>query len=391
MISFQEAQSIILSKAKSFGVELVILDDALNRVLAEDIFAQRDYPPFNRSAMDGIAVRFDDLQNGINQFKFIEIIFAGQANINPLKTGECYKIMTGAAVPKDANVVIKREDISEENGSFILNSESYKEYQNIALQGQDLKKGDIAVLNGTLINIPTIGLLASLGKSQISVQKLPKVNIITTGNEVVDLNHSTSSFQIHNSNLYVLKALLTQNQIKNQNCSHVNDDVNELEIAISANLDADILILTGGVSAGDADYVPEILAKIGIEKLFHKVAIKPGKPVWCGKLSNQLMVFALPGNPFSCMVTFKLFVELYIKASTRYKKEEMLQLPIDFLRSKNSNLDEFFPVEASSTLKAISINGSGDIRLGNLANALAMQSAAQKKLEKGTMVSYFPL
>ena len=121
MISFQTAQSIILSEAKSFGVELVSLDNALNRVLAEDIFAQRDYPPFNRSAMDGIALKFDDLQNGITQFKLTEIIFAGQANSTSLETGQCYKIMTGAAVPLDANVVIKREELSEENGFFNLN------------------------------------------------------------------------------------------------------------------------------------------------------------------------------------------------------------------------------------------------------------------------------
>ncbi len=393
MISLNEAQELILQKANSFGIETVPLDNSLARVLAEDILAERDYPPFNRSVMDGIAVKFADLQNGINQFKLIEIVFAGDKNTFNIKPGECYKIMTGAAVPKDANVVIRREDILEEEvGYFKINTTDFKLFQNIALKGQDLKNGEVALKKGCLIKAATIGLLASLGKAKIEVQKLPKINIITTGNEVIDIKELVSSFQIYNSNLHLLKALLKENLIISNRNTHVSDNELALENAIKGNLDTDILILTGGVSAGDADYVPDILKKIGIEKLLHKVAIKPGKPVWCGQLNHKLMVFALPGNPFSCLVTFKLFVELYIKASLGVNIIGFSKLPLEFERTKNSSLDEFFPVLAnSSILKSISINGSGDVRLGSEANGLAQHPANQKQIEKGELVSYFSL
>ena len=392
MISFKEAQELISSKAKSFGSEEVSIDDALGRILAEDIEAERDYPPFNRSVMDGIALNHIDLQNGIKQFKLIEIIFAGQANTFALKSGECYKIMTGAAVPNDADVVIKIEDVVEESGYFKLSVNQFKVNQNIALKGQDLKKGEMALQKGNLIKAATIGLLAALGKSMIKVHKLPVVNIITTGNEVIDIKNEVSSFEIYNSNLYVLKALLKENLISTQKHSHVLDDQQELKNVILNNTDVDILIITGGVSAGDADYVPDILNAIGVEKLFHKVAIKPGKPIWCGQLSNKLIVFALPGNPFSCLVTFKIFVEFYIKSSLGVDIQVATSLPLGVERNKNSSLDEFFPVLAGSDqLKPIPINGSGDIRLGNLANGLALHPAKQNQLKVGTLVDFLTL
>jgi molybdopterin molybdotransferase len=392
MISFQEARQIIQLQAKSFGVETIDLENALDRVLAEDISASRDFPPFNRSMMDGIAINFDDFQSGIKEFKCVETVFAGSSYTQVLKTGECYKIMTGAAVPPSANVVIKIEDVKVERDLFTLLLNDFRINQNIAQQGQDIKKDEIAVRKGLLIKPATIGFLASLGKAKLMVEKLPKLNLITTGNEVLELTDEVSPNHIFNSNKYVLKSLLKQNHIQVSNYNHAIDDIETLKNVINTNLNNDILIITGGVSAGEADYIPAILEDLGVVKLFHKVAIKPGKPIWCGIFKNQTMVFALPGNPFSCLVTFKIFIAFYLNLCLGKTADEMNQGSLNFDRNKPSNLDEFFPVSLThGTLEKIAINGSGDVRLGFDANALAMQMASRKEIKQGELLPYILL
>lgn len=392
MISFQEARQIIQLQAKSFGVETIDLENALDRVLAEDISASRDFPPFNRSMMDGIAINFDDFQSGIKEFKCVETVFAGSSYNQVLKTGECYKIMTGAAVPPSANVVIMIEDVKVERDLFTFLFNDFRINQNIAQQGQDIKKDEIAVRKGLLIKPATIGFLASLGKAKLLVEKLPKLNLITTGNEVLELTDEVSPNHIFNSNKYVLKSLLKQNHIQVSNYNHAIDDIETLKNVINTNLNNDILIITGGVSAGEADYIPAILEDLGVVKLFHKVAIKPGKPIWCGIFKNQTMVFALPGNPFSCLVTFKIFIAFYLNLCLGKTADEMNQGSLNFDRNKPSNLDEFFPVSLTyGTLEKIAINGSGDVRLGFDANALAMQMASRKEIKQGELLPYILL
>lgn len=389
MISFLEARKIILNRTASFGQEIVDLDDSLGRVLAQNVLAPGDFPPFNRSAMDGIALKFSDIENGIKEFRVKETIFAGVANSLALAPGECYKIMTGAAVPIGADLVVRFEDLQCYSGGFRLLKNDFKTNQNIALRGQDLKGGGLAIEKGCLINSATIGMLASLGGAHVLVERLPIVNIITTGDEVVGLDKQPSPFQIFNSNAYTIKALLRENLIRPEKVIHVEDDKILLKSAIETHLNADILILTGGVSAGDADYVPEVMADLAVATLFHKVAIKPGKPIWCGKLNNT-MIFALPGNPFSAMVTFKLFVEPYLKKSMGIKSYENSKLPISFDRGKASALDEFFPAISDGVcLNEVKINGSGDIRLGSQANALVMHESKIQQLKKGSKVGFW--
>jgi molybdopterin molybdotransferase len=392
MISYQEALTIIQSEVKSFGEELVPLDNSLDRILAEDIFTNRDYPPFNRSAMDGIAVNIKDLEAGIREFEISEIIYAGQINHTTLTKGQCYKIMTGAAVPPSTNAVIRNEDILFSENNAKINSNNYFLYQNIAQKGQDLKIGDKVLNSGKKINPSTIALLASLGKHQILIEKLPSVAIFTTGNEVIPINHVVSDVQIHNSNAHLLKALFKQKNITPIYCEHILDDKKLLSIALKKGLFCDIMIVNGGVSAGDADFIPEILANLGVKKLFHKVAIKPGKPFWCGKMPNGGMVFALPGNPFSCLVTFKIFVENYINKCLGID-EDIKSLPIAFDRNKKSNFDEFFPVRITQDkrLQQTEINGSGDIRLGLNADAIAFHPAENMELLKNNLINYVDL
>lgn len=392
MIYYQEAIELILNKTQSFGQEIIPIEQALYRILAEDILAPRDFPPFNRSAMDGIAVRFEDLKNGIIHFNPIETIFAGQVYSKDLKSGDCYRIMTGAAVPPTANVVIRIEDVNERGSLLEIKSTEFKIFQNIAAQGQDLKTGMVAITKGNRINVATIGLIASLGKKEVKVEKLPVVNIITTGDEVIPLGESISPVQIYNSNLSVLQASLYELRITSKGSSHIKDDKEILKSAIKSNLNADILILTGGISAGKADYIPDILNDLDIAALFHKVAIKPGKPIWCGQTKNKTMVFALPGNPFSCLVTFNLFIKRYINSCMGFGDDASGIAKINFKRLKKSQLDEFFPVSLkNSLLHEVAYNGSGDIRLAHDANAIAWHPKNIDYLEKGTLTTYISL
>jgi len=387
MISLQEAQEIIISKAKNFGSESVALDNADGRVLDEDILSDRDYPPFNRSAMDGYAIRYEDWQNNIRKFEIAETIFAGSKASTDLSAGNCYKIMTGSAVPQQANAVIRREDSTEDSGFVTFQLNEIKQYQNIAKQGEDLRKDNIAIRKNTFCSAPVISTLATVGKMTVPVKRLPKVAFFTTGNEVKPANSAVNTIEIRNSNEWLVKTLLKKWKIIPFLYQHINDDKSELQTQIRKGLEADILILSGGVSAGDADYVPEILQELGVKKLFHKVEIRPGKPFWCGQLPNGGMVFALPGNPFSTLVTFKLFIETYLEAILSHNPSKKLRLNFNGNRIRKSPFDEFFPVKITDTqLELIDINGSGDIRLGLYADGIAHHPKENPELSPGISI-----
>ncbi len=394
MISYREAQQIITAEAKSFGVELVDLDEADGRVLAEDILADRDYPPFNRSAMDGYAIRFADWLNGTREFEIQEVVYAGTIPAKELKSNAAFKIMTGAAVPLSSDTVIRRED-AVENGSVVsFNIHQLKEFQNIARKGEDLKKDTLAIPLHSICTPAVIGSLAALGKSEIKVEALPKVALFTTGNEVKALDEELSDVEIRNSNYYMLKALLKVWKVKPILYKHVNDNKAELISTIEEALNFDIIILSGGVSAGDADYVPEVLESLGVKKLFHKLAIKPGKPIWCGRKPGGPMVFALPGNPFSSFVTFKIFVETFIVKSLGLNPLTSFKSIFKGKKLKKTSFDELFPAKFShsgTVLEATKLNGSGDIRLGIDADALAVHPSDVDTINEGQVIEYYKL
>ena len=303
---------MLTANAKSFGKEVIDLNDADGRVLSEAIEADRNYPPFNRAIMDGYAVNLADFSNSIRNFEVVEIIYAGQQNSKIIATGQCYKIMTGASVPSAANVVIRREDVTEDGKLVRLNIETAKLFQNIARQGEDIKQHD-KIIESNIKCTPFGDWFAGFNwKHKIIVEQLPTVSLFTTGDEIIDITKPVIEVQIRNSNRYLLQSLLKKWLIKPVIVEHIKDDENALLNAFEKALSSNIIIVCGGVSAGDADYVPGVLEKLGVEKLFHKLAIKPGKPIWCGKLPNGGIVFALPGNPLSCLVTFKLFIDLFL-------------------------------------------------------------------------------
>jgi molybdopterin molybdotransferase len=390
MISLQQAQQLVIQQAHSFGKENVLLDDSVGRVLSQKIIADRDYPPFNRATMDGIAINSTDWENNIRTFTAIEIIYAGTISTKVLNKGECYKIMTGAAVPASADMVIRKEDLEVNENRLTINVSEIRPGQNIAAKGSDIQKGKTIIASTQLIKPGTITAVASLGYAKVAIEKLPVVAIITTGDEVVAVDQPVNEVQIKNSNAHLLKALLLQWKIKPTSCEHVKDDADALLIAVSKQLHNDIIILSGAVSAGDADFVPEVLIKAGAKKIFHKVAIRPGKPIWFGQFENGATVFALPGNPFSTFVTFKLFIEHFLLACFGLPETKLLHLPFNGNRVKKTNLDEFFPVKISenpTVASPVGFNTSGDITAVMGADALAMQPVDQIEIKESEIIS----
>ena len=410
MIDFRKAQELVLQQARSFGTERVPLEQAVGRVLAETIRADRDYPPFDRASMDGYAVRYDDVEKGIRRFTVIETLLAGYRPQRPLLEGECYKIMTGAAVPAGADTVIRRENTGEKEGimelpewpvealpAAILPAPAdprfpWRPFQNIARKGEDLRDGEIVIDSPCICEPPVIGLLATLGHVTLRVQRLPAIGLLTTGDEVVPAGGAVSPVQIRNSNRWLLESSLKRAGVTLNAWDHAPDDPRLIRQRIEALMDNDVLICCGGVSAGDADYVPGVLESMGAERLFHKVAMRPGKPVWCGISKEGKMIFALPGNPFSCLVNMTLLIAPYLRASYGLPPVEPLGLPMGAARKKRSPLDEFFPVHVHgwpARLEPVTLNGSGDIRLGRQANALALHPAAGDDLAEGALVSCY--
>ena len=269
-----------------------------------------------------------------------------------------------------------------------------KPFLNIARQGEDMRAGEIIIDRPCICEPSIVGLLASLGQKELTVAGLPRVALITTGNEVVPVEAPVGPVQIRNSNRWLLQALLNKWHIDPWRYQHAPDDKALLKASLEKALPADLIILCGGVSAGDADYVPEILEASGVQCLFHKLAIKPGKPVWCGITAEKTMVFALPGNPFSCLVGYTLLIQPYLQACFGLSIPAPVSLPLGTSKKKHTPLDEFFPARIHGTpahLQAVSLNGSGDIRLGMQANALALHPAGSPDLTTGTPVMYFNL
>ncbi len=391
MITYKEAQNTIASYALSYGVENVTIDFALNRVLAKPIYADRDYPPFNRSTMDGYAIRFTDFENGIRDFVIVANIYAGYTTNLILKKGECFKIMTGAPVPESADTVIKREDVNEGELNINLKNTNIQSGQSIAPRAADLKYNDIILKKGSQLTAAAMGAVAVVGEKSIPVQILPKIVIFSTGDEVVTGNTSILQQQIRESNSIVLCSMLKNFNININKKIHLPDNENSIFNAIQNELCNDIIIITGGISAGDADYVPVVLERLGIEKIIQKVAIRPGKPFWFGKAKNGPVVFALPGNPVSAQVCFKLFVEHYLRICFGLGANQIWQFPLVHNRIKKVKLDEFFPCKIQQLpfgIKACSFNTSGDITSTILSDGLGIQEMEKELIKENELIDF---
>ncbi len=310
LIQVDEARKIILGKISSKGVEKISIDKALGRVLAEDVVARRPNPPLDNSAMDGYALQWRDVQNATPdnpvKLKIRAEIPAGYEAKETLGPGEAMRIMTGAPVPKGADAVIMQED-TERQGDDVLVMDKAEDGENIRLSGEDVKAGETVIHKGVTLQPSHIGMLAVVGRSSIFVGQRPVVAIISTGDEVVDLDETPDGPCIYNSNGYMLAAQTRSAGGIPLYMGIAKDTEEDLMEKFKWALQADVLVSSGGVSVGDYDLVKASLEKLGQDMAFWKVAMKPGKPLAFGKIADK-PIFGLPGNPVSSFVSFEQFV-----------------------------------------------------------------------------------
>ncbi|MEN6374381.1 MAG: gephyrin-like molybdotransferase Glp [Smithella sp.] len=308
MISFEKAFEIIMNSAFTLEVESVKINHSLNRVLAGDVQSDTDMPPFNRSAMDGYACRRADLPG---ELSVVEIIPAGGSPQKTIQKSECAKIMTGAIVPQGADCVVKVENtrIIAENKVRITDSD-IADY--ICYQGEDIKRGEVVLRRGTLILPQHIAVLANAGISSVSVYRKPKISIITTGSELREPGEPLTVGSIRNSNSYQLIGQVQRMSIEPEYLGIATDTEDLLNLLIQKALQkSDVVLLSGGVSMGDYDLVPEALKANGVDILFSRVAMQPGKPLTFGT-KNKTAIFAFPGNPVSTFLPFELMAKPFI-------------------------------------------------------------------------------
>lgn len=286
--------------------ETIRLQHAFHRTLAADILSPMNVPPHDYSSMDGYAVRYADLSGSSNRLKKIATAFAGHAFAGQVAAGECVRIMTGALIPAGCDSVVMQEQVKAEGGIIEIAS-GHKRGQNIRLVGEDIVLGSVVLARGQLIGPAEMGLLASLGFNEISVYRKLKIAIFSTGDELIQPGKALAAGQIYDSNRYTLIGLLTELGVEIIDMGNIRDDKDVVRAAIlKASSQADVIITSGGVSVGEADYIKQLLAEIG-EVVFWKLAMKPGRPLAYGKIGN-CHFFGLPGNPVAVMVTFLQFV-----------------------------------------------------------------------------------
>jgi len=306
-----EAQKTVFEATKTLGLEKVSLLDAFGRVLGEDIIAARDNPPWDNSAMDGFAVRWEDIkqEHAITKpvaLKVVEDVPAGTVATKTVGPGQAIRIMTGAPIPKGADTVVKVEETEPSKDTVKI----FKEVErggNIRPQGEDVKKGDCIIAKGTQIRPAEAGMLAILAKSFVLVYQRPRVAILSTGDELADLDERFDEEKIINSNSYGTAAAVQEAGGIPILLGIAKDQPAALKEKISHGLNADILVLSGGVSMGDYDFTKAVFKDLGAEMNFWKLAIRPGQPLAFGKIQGKL-AFGLPGNPVSSMVTFEQLV-----------------------------------------------------------------------------------
>ena len=280
MITVNEALTIINKHQKDFGTESIPLVNAIGRVLKEDLYTDRQLPPYDRVTMDGIAIQYVHFAKGQRAFPIAGVAPAGAAQLTLEKDGHCLEVMTGSIMPNKVDTVIRYEDVLIENGVATIQVDTLKEGQNIHWKGSDRKKGDLIVPYGSVLSPAEVGVAATVGKTHLTVARLPKAIIISTGDELVEIEETPLPYQIRKSNVHRLRATLAKYKIIADR-HHLDDDMEAIKKDLAAIINQyEVVILSGGVSKGKFDFLPDALTALGVHKLFHKIKQRPGKPFW---------------------------------------------------------------------------------------------------------------
>ena len=395
MISVENALDLILENKLSLKKVAVPFEEAFGRVLAEDLIADRDFPPYDRVTMDGIAIDFTAYLNGIRAFKIQEMQGAGDLQSTLQSTENCIEIMTGGVLPRNTSSVIRYEDLTIADGLTTINAE-VKPNQNIHTKGQDKKAGDLVLEKGVRLNASHLALAASLGKQKLEVLELPKVAIVSSGDELVEISENPLPHQIRKSNVYAVGALVQKLDISVE-YFHVADDLeNSIKKIAELLQNFEVLIFSGGVSMGKKDFIPDALKANRVETIFHKIAQKPGKPMWFGKTEKNL-VFALPGNPVSTYLCAIRYVLPFFEKCLGIQKDNFQKVILGesvFFKPKLRYFIQVNIKNENGVLYAFPLkhNGSGDfISLVEADGFVELPNSENELFERGQIVNFFAI
>lgn len=398
MLSFSDARQLVITQTKSHAGSRPTITlptaDALGYILAEEIRSDREYPPFNRSTRDGYAVSSAEAAPG-DTLRCVGEIKAGDTVREPLASGTCLQIMTGAAVPPGADAVVMIE-FTHRDKDAVTFDRGTQPGQNIVRLGSEAHTGDVALSRGIRLGFAELAVAAQVGATTLCCYRKPRVAILSTGDEVVSITETPGPFHIRNSNTVSLAAQVRLAGGEPVPLVNALDRVDDLSAKIELGLRADVLVLSGGVSMGKYDLVESVLKGMGAEFFFDAVAIRPGKPSVFGRCRNTL-VFGLPGNPVSTMVTFQLFVvpAVDMLSGSAPRLLPFLEATLADTLNENPDLTHFLPARldwrnSRPSVRPLRWQGSGDIAALTHANCFLVVPAEHAQISTGEKVSVLP-
>ena len=391
MIEVAEALERVKNAVVKGEIKTMNVQQAVGFVLAEDVYSNLDLPSFNQSAMDGYAIAINEFASSGRSFKLVGEVKAGDTEFPEIREGECLRIFTGSHVPESVNTVVIQEHVNRTN-DLILVEKDIKPGQNVRIQGEQIANGDLALTKETVLGPAAISFLCSMGITEVKVYEKPKIGLILTGNELISPGTPLKKGQVYESNSFAIESVLNRNHYELKSIVRVKDTFEETLNEISKMLEeVDFVLLSGGISVGDYDFVGKALRELGIDEIFYKVRQKPGKPLFFGKIKEKY-AFALPGNPASALVCFYQYVLPAINKFSGKKftglREEKLILKSNY--QKKEGRAEF--------LKARSIDDEVEILEGQLSHmmhtfaisdGLVFLPSETGSYSKGEVVSFF--
>jgi molybdopterin molybdotransferase len=407
MLTVAQALAAVLEHARALPSVALPLIEALGCVLAEDVAAEGDSPPFDKALVDGYAVRSRDLAGQDRWLAQGETIMAGQVPSRPMRQGEAAVVMTGAPVPSECDAVVMHERTRPDEDRVLILEPLVKAGQNVMPRGREMRAGEIVVARGSVLRPARLGVLASIGRIDARVVPRPLVAIVSTGDELVEPGQVPGPGQIRNSNAVLLHALTIQAGARATALPIAPDLSGPLATILECGLESDVLVITGGVSAGQRDLVPAALDGLGVKCVFHKVSLKPGKPLWFGIGPPRgdrpaALVFGLPGNPVSGLVSFLLFVKpaLSALAGNPEPRECGVRARLTSGFSHRGDRTTFFPsrvVDARAdaaglpAIEPLPWHGSADLRAASGADGFAIFTAGDREYVPGDIVDFLPM
>jgi len=395
MIDVDEAHRILFEHVTPGPVVELPLRDALYRTLAQEVLCDIDAPPFDRSLMDGFAVKAADVRGAPVHLRVVGRIAAGTQSERTLGRGETMQINTGAPIPRGADAVVRVEETESGHDGTVLIKTSVPAGKFITRRAEYLSAGTVVLEAGTRLRPTGLGAAATCGVASISVYRQPRVAILSTGDELIEIDRTPTGPQIRNSNQFLLEALVQSAHAAPVGLSPVGDDLERLTAAVQQGLEADVLCISGGISMGDRDYVPQVLQAVGATFRIHKMAIKPGRPTIFATTPTGKPIFALPGNPASAFVGFELLVRPALCALEGRSGVTGTQMAAELVGSLPANRDRrsFVPARAWTgargqwCVERVSWGGSGDSLGLARANAMIVFPPHAREAREGAEVT----